>query len=110
MIEAIKDRLSGKVPAGAKRSKEWGKVRKAHLELHPACEVCASTKNLQVHHVQPFHFNPEMELLPTNLITLCESKGRNCHLTFGHLGSFKSFNAEVRKDSAQWNDKIKNRP
>jgi len=67
---------------------------------------------VEVHHILPFHIHPEKELDPSNLITLCEKKdnGVNCHLLFGHLGSFKSLNAFVVKDSHEWSKKIKGRP
>ncbi len=103
----------GKHPMSEKRSPEWPRVRKEHLEKHPTCEVCGGTEKLEVHHIRPFHLHRELELSPENLITLCESKGvggLNCHLIFGHLGNFKSFNVTVTKDAPEWLDKIKNRP
>ena len=68
--------------------------------------------NLEVHHIKPFHLNPALELDPINLATLCESKkdGVNCHLWFGHLGNFKSFNVDVIADALFWFNKLKNRP
>jgi hypothetical protein len=112
LIQHIKDRLVGKVPAGSKRSGHWATVRKIHLDKNPKCAVCGGVKLLEVHHIRPFHLHPDLELDPTNLITLCESKanGVNCHLLFGHLGNFKSFNVDVKKNSDEWNDKISKRP
>lgn len=49
-----------------------------------------------------------MELEETNLITLCENGGTNCH--FGHLGSFKSYNPHIEDDVKIWNEKMKNKP
>ena len=53
-----------------------------------------------------------LELDPANLIVLCENwkDGVCCHLLFGHLGSFKSFNVDVVADAKLWHDKITNRP
>ena len=113
IISHIKDVVTGKAPVGSKRSTHWPTVRKEHLAKCPTCAVCGSKDNLEVHHKQPFHLNPALELDPNNLITLCESKdigGLNCHLIFGHLGSFKSFNKNVEEDAAAWNDKFKNKP
>jgi 5-methylcytosine-specific restriction enzyme A len=112
LLEHLKHRLQGKIPAGSKRSGEWPTVRKRHLEKFPYCMVCGSKKNLEVHHIEPFHLNPSRELDPENLITLCESKGEgiNCHLLVGHLGSFKSLNSEVVQDAMRWNKKLKDRP
>jgi 5-methylcytosine-specific restriction endonuclease McrA len=88
-------------------------VRKKFLRENPACSVCgAKTGKLEVHHILPFHLHPENELNPKNFIVLCENNndGANCHLLFGHLGSFRSYNPNVKKDAAIWNKKIKNRP
>ena len=84
-----------------KRSPKWASVRKLHLKLHPRCAVCGNDKKLEVHHQKPFHLFPELELVESNLITLCEDgkNGINCHLAFGHLGSYKSYNKNVIKDA-----------
>jgi hypothetical protein len=112
LIQHIKDRLVGKVPAGSQRSGHWPTLRKQHLEKNPKCVVCGGNKKLEVHHIKPFHLHPDLELNPDNLITLCESgnNGVNCHLLFGHLGSFKSFNVDVKNDAGEWIDKILKRP
>lgn len=97
---------------GAARSNQWPKVRKAHLARNPNCAVCGGNKVIEVHHKQPFHLNPELELEPTNLITLCE-EGKNgivCHRAIGHLGSYQSININVDEDSKAWNKKIFTRP
>jgi hypothetical protein len=100
------------MPKGLKRSGHWPAARKAHLAKHPLCEVCGGKKKLEVHHIKPFHLHPELELDPTNFITLCENDkdGVNCHLLFGHLGNFKSYNENVVHDSKEWCNKIKTRP
>lgn len=112
LIEHFKHVWQGKIPPTMKRSDKWPAVRKAHLAKHPVCEVCGGDKKLEVHHKKPFHLHPELELDPKNLITLCEAKnnGANCHLLFGHLGNFKSFNLMVVKDAQSWSCKIEHRP
>lgn len=74
--------------------------------------MCGGEEKLEVHHIRPFHLHPDLELDPDNLITLCEAghDGSNCHLLFGHLGNFKSFNVDVRADAAHMGEKIENRP
>ena len=109
----VRELKCGKVaPEGPGRSNKWPGVRAAFLKDHNECAVCEGKLKLEVHHKKPFHLHPELELDPTNFITLCEEKadGINCHLSFGHLGSFKSFNINVDDDAKMWNDKIKNRP
>jgi 5-methylcytosine-specific restriction protein A len=61
-----------------------------------------------VHHIRPFHTHPELELEPSNLITLCESgrRGVHCHLLFGHLGSFRRVNPMVHEDVKRWRAKL----
>ena len=95
-----------------KRSSKWPKIRREHLREHPSCCLCGGMRKVEVHHIKPFHLHPELELSLDNLISLCENKkdGVNCHLFFGHLGSFKSINENVTKDVKEWNDKILNRP
>lgn len=82
------------------RSREWSKVRNQYLKQHSACEVCGSKKDVQVHHIKPFHSHPELELDPSNLITLCVSKywGFSCHLAVGHGGNWKWENPFVWED------------
>src|ERR1039458_5963866 len=86
---------------GAIRSSHWPHVRKEFLLKNTKCAVCGGHRKLEVHHIKPFHLHPNLELDLTNLIVLCEDKkdGINCHLAFGHLGNFKSFNARVKFDA-----------
>ena len=98
--------------AGKQRSPHWPAVRRAYLKKNPKCAVCGGTKKLEVHHKRPFHEDPDGELIESNLITLCENKsdGVNCHLLFGHLGNFKSYNPNVETDAVEWARKIRARP
>jgi hypothetical protein len=89
------------------RSPKWKSVRKDHLETQPYCQACGSKKDLEVHHIEPFHLNPDRELDPHNLITLCS---RSCHLTFGHLMDYKSWNTDVVKDCSNYLSKLQQRP
>jgi hypothetical protein len=112
IVKHLIDAAKGKHPITAARSGHWPTVRKQHLALHPVCEVCGGSEKLEVHHRRPFHLHPDLELDPANLVTLCESKksGVNCHLWFGHLGNFRSFNVDVLLDAAIWLGKLKHRP
>lgn len=84
---------------GAARSPEWPRVEKEHLMREPTCAACGYRgSGLQVHHIKPFHLHPALELEPSNLITLCEVKGRDHHLLLGHLDEWESFNVNVRHD------------
>jgi len=88
------------------RSPEWTKIRNMYVTFNPRCAMCGSTKQLQVHHIVPFSRNAELELDPDNLITLCARD----HLVFGHLGSWRSFNIDVKEDCDEWRTKYTNRP
>lgn len=110
IVRHLIDSAQGKHPLGAARSPHWPTVRKQHLENFPTCAVCGGKVKLQVHHRRPFHLHPELELEESNLITLCEAPGRNCHLIFGHLLNFRSFNPDVGVDAPAWNQKIAKRP
>lgn len=85
----------------------WSKVRKEHLTENNFCAACGRDKKLEVHHIEPVHLNPDKELDPSNLITLCDDP---CHLLFGHLMNYKSWNKDVVIDCAVYLDKVKNKP
>lgn len=91
----------------AVRSPKWSSVRKEHLKQNPNCAACGKNKKLEVHHIKPVHTNPELELDPSNLITLCADP---CHILFGHLMDWKSWNTNVINDTSVYLSKVKNRP
>lgn len=88
------------------RSPSWRKVRSEHIKQQPFCQACGSKKSLEVHHIEPYHVNPDRELDPANLITLCKT----CHFVFGHLMDYKSWNIEVQTDSNNFLKKVTERP
>lgn len=98
--------LFNKTFGGVKRSSKWRTVRKEHLKKHPVCAATGSKRKPEVHHIKPFHLYPELELEPSNLITLA----KRYHLLFGHLGSFHSYNLNVRANASEWRGKIIGRP
>jgi len=105
----LMDRVQGKAPKGAKRSRTWRKTRRLHLTKQPQCAVCESKSKLQVHHIIPFHIAPDQEEEPDNLATLCQNKkyGINCHQLIGHLGNYQRINPNCRIDIVTWNLKLK---
>lgn len=108
IIKHLVDAAKGKHPITTRRSPEWPRVEREYREKHPNCEICGRDKHIQVHHKQPFHLHPELELDPDNLISLCEPPGRvfKCHLIFGHVGNFKLFNPKIATDAPYWKEKI----
>ncbi len=88
------------VGVDAKRSGKWPTVEKHFLEAHPSCEACGSRKRLNVHHCKPFHLDPELELDPNNLITLCMDT-KECHLKIGHGFYFRDYVKNVREYAAE---------
>ena len=95
---AVRDKHVGH---GKERSPHWPAVEHAHLKEQPTCAACGGDKNLNVHHKKPFHLYPELELEPTNLITLCMDGDKDCHIKLGHGGSFKAYNPNVEPDVAE---------
>ena len=83
------------------RSPGWGKVRDDFLLCHSICCGCGSMSKLEVHHIQPFHVRPDLELDKTNLITLC----RECHYQIGHLRDWRLCNATVIEDANEYKRK-----
>lgn len=93
---------------GQKRSSLWPTVRKEHLRSNGVCAVCGGRRQLNVHHIIPFHLEPLKELDATNLITLCEGNSTiNCHLRFGHWGNYaRKHNPCIREDAAKWSKRF----
>lgn len=91
----------------AVRSPKWAALRKQHLENNPYCAACGRTTDLEVHHIKPVHAYPELELDPSNLITLC---GSYCHLIFGHFFDYLSWNISVKRDCKVYYNKLIKRP
>ena len=95
---------------GLQRSSKWPKVRDDFLK-GKVCEVCGRKNKLELHHIIPFWKKPELELSESNLIILCDGfRTRRDHLYFGHLGSWKSWNENVKADVKIWQIKIEKRP
>jgi 5-methylcytosine-specific restriction protein A len=107
MLERIKAFLSGEV-RGAKRDGRWPTLRKKFLEDNPTCAACGGNEELEVHHRVPVHVKSDLELDPKNLITLCEKHG--CHLAFGHLFDYHSYNLHCAQMADNMLDAVRSRP
>jgi len=84
-----------------RRSTHWRTVEQAFLRENPSCAACGTKKHIQIHHCKPFHLFPALELDPSNLISLCMSFRRECHLRVAHCGNWKTYNPDVRADAAR---------
>ena len=104
-INLIKHQLKD-VGISKKRSSHWPKLEKEFLEQHPTCEICGSKTRLNVHHIKPFHLFPELELDPTNLITLCMSR-KECHFKIAHGSNFSSYCPNINLYIKQFHNKEK---
>ncbi len=89
------------------RSNKWKKVREDHIKKQPFCQACGRNTNLEVHHIEPVSINPDRELDPENLITLCS---KYCHLVFGHFMDYNSWNPNVKEDCGVYYNKVLNKP
>ena len=98
--KSVAPKAIAKDPATIQRSPLWPAAEKKHLKAHPTCASCGTIVEVQVHHKKPFHLHPELELDPTNLISLCMEAPKNCHLRVGHGDSFKAYNPNVVEDAA----------
>jgi 5-methylcytosine-specific restriction endonuclease McrA len=90
----------------AVRSPEWKEIRKLHLQNQDECQACGKKSSLEVHHIIPVHVDKHLELDPSNLLTLCD----RCHLVFGHLSNYRSWNKNVVEDCCVYFNKVENRP
>lgn len=89
--------LTDGLKSARRRSPAWDEVERAFRESHSACAICGAKERLQVHHKVPFHLRPDLELETANLVTLCMSFTRECHLRIGHGGDFRAFNPSVEE-------------
>jgi hypothetical protein len=96
-LSLIKNKLRD-IGTGVKRSPHWKTVEKDFIKKHPFCAACGTTMKLQVHHIVPFHIAKNLELDPSNLITLCMSV-KECHYLIGHHDSWKDSNPNVVADA-----------
>lgn len=77
------------------RHKDWYKTRLEFVRANPFCAVCGLKTELEVHHIRPFEYWPELELSFDNLVTLCMDEKRRCHFIWGHLFSWRRFNPGI---------------
>jgi hypothetical protein len=82
------------------RSPHWSATRDHFLVDNPTCAGCGGRLHLNVHHKQPFHLFPALELERSNLITLCEDPARLCHYRIGHCFDWHAYNPHVVDDAA----------
>lgn len=99
-LSADADLVAGSRP----RSSQWPRVRRDHLRRWPACAACGRTRDLEVHHVIAYNDRPDLELEPSNLLTLCADP---CHIVHGHLMSWSRINPSVRQDADAYADRIR---
>lgn len=87
----------------AKRSSHWEVKRLEHIAKWPFCAVCGFTMHLNVHHIEPFHVRPDLELVDINLLTLGEDcPTGNHHFLFGHFLNWKKANPNVAADATRF--------
>jgi 5-methylcytosine-specific restriction endonuclease McrA len=110
-IEYWKKRaLAAEIIVAKLRSPKWPSVRKKHFRSEPSCMACGAASPVECHHIIPFHVDKNLELNPANLITLCETKGANCHLQVGHYGNWHDYNRHVKTEAAAALAKLKGNP
>jgi hypothetical protein len=101
--------VAGMPGAEAARSPHWEKVRHDFAVKHPTCAACGGAKMIQIHHQKPFHLHPDLELVESNLITLCEDPSRLCHHGIGHCWDWKAYNPLVTVDAKLHLSRVINR-
>jgi len=87
---------------GEPRDSRWPIVRRRFILQHPECSACGSKYNLEAHHIIPFHIDKSLELIESNLITLC----RYCHFVHGHFHDWSKWNITVVEDVKLFRAKI----
>lgn len=84
------------VPFG-KRHSGWSGLRNGHLVMNPVCVACGTKNNLTVHHIIPVNIDPDLELDPKNLVTMCQHH----HFAIGHWNNWRRYNINVIEDSIE---------
>jgi len=80
-------------------SRQWRKVRQAHLAENPRCVICGADSGLAAHHCLDYSSFPEYELHPNNLITVCTlNSGCNGHFLYCHMGDWRKTNYNIIND------------
>lgn len=75
----------------AQHNYEWRKTRNHFFARNPLCAMCSADKDIQVHHILPWHLYPELRYTTTNLVSLCQP----CHFRFGHGRDWKAYNPDI---------------
>jgi len=88
---------------GTPRSSKWPKVRAEAVRRTPYCIACGRSKDLEAHHIRPFHLHPELELDLENICVLCADP---CHIVHGHLMDWKRFNPTVLEDCRRYRQNL----
>lgn len=84
--------LKGRIPAESYYGPKWKQQRTACLQRDGfACQNCAATENLHVHHWEPYRFSFDNSL--ENLATLCADCHRDVHSSYREEG----FTAEAEE-------------
>ena len=110
LVNRVRALLGGAPTFGAARDSGWSKASKAHLKIQNISEISGKKRTLLnplvIHHIIPVHIDKSLEMIPSNwvVVTLWE------HLVICHLGSWHSFNPNLREDIIIWRNKYKNRP
>ena len=91
---------------GAARSSGWSTLSRRIIAEVGECEATGSKKNLEAHHIIPFHLRPDLELVRSNIIVL----NKWIHFFLAHFGYYGSWNENIREHAKWLRDLIKNRP
>ena len=77
--------------ANVRRLPRVRRAMAAYRKSTPRCEYCGRSSAVHVHHVRPVSVRPDLAADSFNMMTLC---AKRCHLTIGHMGNWRTYNAE----------------
>ena len=108
--EKIKNIFGGSPTFGVARDGGWSRASKEYLKIHNVSEISGSKGTflnpLVIHHIIPVHKDKSKEMDSSNWAVVTKWE----HFVICHLGSWRSYNSDLRKDIIIWRDKYKNRP
>ncbi len=77
---------------------KFERLAEEHKKISPACLICGSTENCDVHHLFPWEMFPDKRYEPKFFRTLCRNPGCQGHLIAGHCGDWKAWSQHTDTD------------
>lgn len=105
-INAPKPNLESSKERSVRNTPEVRHAMKVYREAHPYCEWDNCSNAIEVHHIKPVAWFPELASDTNNMISLA----KQCHLILGHAHNYRKYYVENIKAICQSRIVITNGP